>query len=109
MSLDYVKAGEPVKATTINSIIETIGGNQNMSPDLNVTTTSRGPQVYMPSKYGGPNNPLRHYLDTGKYVLSSGQFVKIVLGPTLDDCLGTFKYHVSHEEVCNPISAAIVF
>ena len=109
MSLDYVKAGEPVKATTINSIIETIGGNQSMSPDLNVTTTARGPQVYMPSKYGGPNNPLRHYLDTGKYVLSSGQFVKIVLGPTLDDCLGTFKYHVSQNEVCNPISAAIVF
>lgn len=109
MSLDYVKAGEPVKATTINSIIETIGGNQSMSPDLNVTTTPRGPQVHMPSKYGGPNNPLRHYLDTGKYVLSSGQFVKIVLGPTLDDCLGTFKYHVSQEEVCNPISAAVVF
>ena len=55
MSLDYVHKGEAVRASTINSIIDTIGGNQRMSPDLDVTTTARGPQVAMPSNYGGPN------------------------------------------------------
>lgn len=109
MSLDYVKKGESVKATTINSIIDTIGGNQRMSPDLNVTTTPRGAQVSMPSDFGGPNNPLNHYLDAGKYVLSGWPFVKLVLGPTLDDCLGVFNYHTVEGDVESPISAGIVF
>ena len=109
MSLDYVKKGESVKATTINSIIDTIGGNQRMSPDLNVTTTPRGAQVYMPADFGGPNNPLNHYLDTGKYTLSGWPFVQLVLGPTLDDCLGVFKYHTVEGDVACPISAGVVF
>lgn len=80
-----------------------------MSPDLNVTTTARGPKVSMPYKFGGPNNPLRHYLDTGKYVLSGATFTRIVLGPTFDDCLGVFRYHTVEGDVVNPISAAVVF
>lgn len=109
MSLDYVKKGEAVRASTVNSIIDAIGGNQSMSPDLNVTTTARGPKVSMPYKFGGPNSPLKHYLDTGKYVLSGATFTRIVLGPTFDDCLGVFRYHTVEGNVVNPISAAVVF
>lgn len=109
MSLDYVKKGESVKASTLNSIIDAIGGNQRMSPDLNVTTTTRGPQVSLPSNYGGPNTPLKHYLDTGVYMLSDWQYVNLVLGPTLDHCLDIFKFHDTEGNVINPISAAMIF
>ncbi|WP_407450905.1 hypothetical protein [Fibrobacter sp.] len=43
MSLEYVAKGQSVKASTVNSIIDAIGGNERMSPDLNVATTARGP------------------------------------------------------------------
>ena len=109
MSLDYVRKGEAVKASTVNSIIDTIGGNQNMSPDLNVTTTARGPQISMPSKYGGPNQKPDHILDVGRYQLSGWPMVKLQLGFKLDDCLGAIKYHRADGTTSTPVSAAVVY
>ena len=109
MSLDYVRKGEAVKASTVNSIIDTIGGNQSMSPDLNVTTTSRGPQISMPSKYGGPNQKPDHILDVGRYQLSGWPMVKLQLGFKLDDCLGAIKYHKADGTTSTPVSAAVVY
>ena len=109
MSLDYVRKGEAVKASTVNSIIDTIGGNQSMSPDLNVTTTSRGPQISMPSKYGGPNQKPDHILDVGRYMLSNWPMVKLQLGFKLDDCLGAIKYHRADGTTSTPVSAAVVY
>lgn len=62
MSLEYVSKGQSVQASTINSIIDAIGGNQTMSPDLEVITTSRGQKVSMPSKYGGKLSPNNYIL-----------------------------------------------
>ena len=109
MSLDYVRKGEAVKASTVNSIIDTIGGNQNMSPDLNVTTTARGPQISMPSKYGGPNQKPDHILDVGRYQLSGWPMVKFQLGFKLDNCLGAIKYHRADGTTSTPVSAAVVY
>ena len=109
MSLDYVHKGEAVKASTVNSIIDTIGGNQSMSPDLNVTTTSRGPQISMPSKYGGPNQKPDHILDVGRYQLSGWPMVKLQLGFKLDNCLGAIKYHRADGTTSTPVSAAVVY
>ena len=109
MSLDYVRKGEAVKASTVNSIIDTIGGNQSMSPDLNVTTTTRGPQISMPSKYGGPNQKSDHILDVGRYMLSNWPMVKLQLGFKLDDCLGAIKYHRADGTTSTPMSAAVVY
>lgn len=109
MSLDYVNKGESVKASTVNSIIDTLGGNQSMSPDLNVTTTSRGPQVSMPSKYGGPNQNPAQILELSRYMLSSWPMVAIQLGPTIKDCLNVIRYHGVNGDVIPSVSAAIVF
>ena len=109
MSLDYVRKGEAVKASTVNSIIDTIGGNQSMSPDLNVTTTARGPQISMPSKYGGPNQKPDHILDVGRYMLSNWPMVKLQLGFKLDDCLGAIKYHRADGTTSTPSYAAVVY
>ena len=109
MSLDYVRKGEAVKASTVNSIIDTIGGNQSMSPDLNVTTTTRGPQISMPSKYGGPNQKPDHILDAGRYMLSNWPMVKLQLGFKLEDCLGAIKYHRADGTTSTPSYAAVVY
>ena len=109
MSLDYVRKGEAVKASTVNSIIDTIGGNQSMSPDLNVTTTSRGPQISMPSKYGGPNQKPDHILDVGRYQLSGWPMVKLQLGFKLNDCLEAIQYHRADGTTSTPVSAAVVY
>ena len=109
MSMDYVHKGEAVKASTVNSIIEAIGGNQNMSPDLNVTTTAGGPQISMPSKYGGPNKKPDHILDVGRYQLSGWPMVKLQLGFKLDDCLGAFKYHRADGTTSTPSYAGVVY
>ena len=42
MALDYVKAGETVKASTVNSLVDAALGTQTPSPDLVYTTTPRG-------------------------------------------------------------------
>ena len=109
MSLDYVRKGEAVKASTVNSIIDTIGGNQSMSPDLNVTTTARGPQISMPSKYGGPNQKPDHILDVGRYQLSGWPMVKLQLGFKLNDCLGAIQYHKADGTTSTPVLAAVVY
>ena len=109
MSMDYVHKGEAVKASTVNSIIEAIGGNQNMSPDLNVTTTSRGPQISLPSSYGGPNKKPDHILDVGRYQLSGWPMVKLQLGFKLDDCLGAIKYHRADGTTITPSYAGVVY
>ena len=109
MSMDYVHKGEAVKASTVNSIIDAIGGNQNMSPDLNVTTTAGGPQISMPSKYGGPNKKPDHILDVGRYQLSGWPMVKLQLGFKLDDCLGAFKYHRADGTTSTPSYAGVVY
>lgn len=109
MSLDYVRKGEAVRASTVNSIIDTLGGNQRMSPDLNVTTTARGPQVSMPSNYGGPNQKPNNILDAGRYMLSSWPMVKLELGFTLNDCLGAIRYHRADGTTSTPVSAAVVY
>ena len=109
MSLDYVHKGEAVKASTVNSIIEAIGGNQNMSPDLNVTTTAGGPQISLPSSYGGPNKKPDHILDVGRYQLSGWPMIKLQLGFKLDDCLGVFKYHRADGTTSTPSYAGVVY
>lgn len=109
MSLDYVRQGEAVRASTVNSIIDAIGCNQRMSPDLNVTTTVRGPQVSMPSVYGGPNHKPDHILDVGRYMLSNWPMVKLELGFTLNDCLGAIRYHRADGTTSTPVSAVVVY
>ena len=109
MPMDYVHKGEAVKASTVNSIIDAIGGNQSMSPDLNVTTTSRGPQISLPSSYGGPNKKPDHILDVGRYQLSGWPMVKLQLGFKLDDCLGAFKYHRADGTTSTPSYAGVVY
>lgn len=109
MSLDYVNKGEAVKASTINSIIDTLGGNQMMSPDLNVTTTARGPQVSMPSNFGGPNHRPYEILELNRYMLSAWPMMMIQLGPQIDDCLGAIRLHKADGTTATSISAAVVF
>ena len=109
MSLDYVKKGEAVKASTVNSIIDAIGGNQRMSPDLNITTTTRGPQVSLPSNYGGPNNAKNQLLEVGKYQLSGWPMTQLMLGPEIEDCLGIIRLHKSDGTVQTSVSAAVIF
>ena len=64
-----------------------------MSPDLNVTTTARGPQVSMPSKFGGPNTKPNMLFDIGQYMLSDWPMMQIQAGVDLDHCLKTIRYH----------------
>ena len=109
MPMEYVRKGEAVKASTVNSIIEAIGGNQSMSPDLNVTTTAGGPQISMQSKYGGPNKKPDHILDVGRYQLSGWPMIKLQLGFKLDDCLGVFKYHRADGTTSTPSYAGVVY
>lgn len=109
MSLDYVKKGESVKASTVNSLIDAIGGNQRMSPDLNVTTTKNGPQVSLPSNYGGPNHKPNELLDVGRYQLSGWPMTQLFLGPEIDDCLNAIRLHKPDGTVQTSVSAAIVF
>lgn len=109
MSLDYVSKGESVKATTVNSLIDAVGGNERMSPDLNVTTTVRGPQVSMPSVYGGPNHKPEQLLEVGRYILSAWPMTKLLLGPEIEDCLKSMRYHTADGEVKNAISAAMIY
>ena len=109
MALEYVRAGETVKASTVNSLVDAALGTQTPSPDLVYTTTPHGTQMSLPSKYGKPNGPLVHYLDTEMCVLSGWQFVKLALGHELDDCLEVFKLHTADGEVANPVSAAVVY
>ena len=80
-----------------------------MSPDLNVTTTAGGPQISMPSKYGGPNKKPDHILDVGRYQLSGWPMVKLQLGFKLDDCLGVFKYHRADGTTSTPSYAGVVY
>lgn len=109
MSLDYVKTGETVKASTVNSLVDAVGGPRNPSPDIQFATTARGAQLWLPSNFGGPNRPLTHYLDIGRSVVSAWPFVKLALGTTLDDCLETIRLHTAESDVATPISAAVVF
>ena len=109
MSLDYVKKGEAVKASTVNSIINAIGGNQRMSPDLNVTTTARGPQISLPSNYGGPNRAQNELLEVGKYQLSGWPMTQLMLGPEIDDCLNSIRLHKPDGTVMTSVSAAVIF
>ena len=109
MSLDYVKKGEAVRASTVNSLIDAIGGNQRMSPDLNVTTTKNGPQVSLPSNYGGPNHKPNELLDVGRYQLSGWPMTQLFLGPEIDDCLNAIRLHKPDGTVQTSVSAAIVF
>jgi hypothetical protein len=109
MSLDYVRKGEAVRASTVNSIIDTLGGNQRMSPDLNVTTTARGPQVSMPSVYGGPNQRPYEILELNRYMLSGWPMMMIQLGPKIDDCLGAIRFHKADGTIATSVSAAVVF
>lgn len=109
MSLDYVSKGEAVKASTVNSLIDAVTGNERMSPDLDVTTTDVGPQVSMPSKFGGPNSKPRQLLEVGRYILSGWPMAKILLGPSIEDCLESMRYHAADGTVKNAVSAAVVY
>lgn len=80
-----------------------------MSPDLNVTTTARGPQVSLPSDYGGPNLKPDHILDVGRYMLSGWPMVKLELGFTIGDCLGAMRYYRADGTSSTPVSAAVVY
>ena len=109
MSLDYVKKGEAVRASTVNSLIDAIGGNQRMSPDLNVTTTKNGPQVSLPSNYGGPNHKPNELLDVGRYQLSGWPMTQLFLGPEIGDCLNAIRLHKPDGTVQTSVSAAVIF
>ena len=80
-----------------------------MSPDLNVTTTSQGPQISLPSSYGGPNKNPDHILDVGRYQYSGWPMVKLQLGFKLDDCLGAIKYHRADGTTSTPSYAGVVY
>ena len=108
MSLDYVKRGENVRASTINSLIDAVGGNETMSPDMEVVTTPRGPKFQLPGKYGSPNTRPRELLETGRYILSGWPMTQIQLGPEMESALKAIRYHKGDGEVKNPVSAAVV-
>lgn len=80
-----------------------------MSPDLNVTTTARGPQVSMPSNFGGPNHRPYEILELNRYMLSAWPMMMIQLGPEIDDCLGAIRLHKADGTTATSISAAVVF
>lgn len=109
MSLEYVSKGQSVRASTINSIIDAIGGNQTMSPDLEVTTTKGGQKVSMPSKYGGKLNPSDHILDQSNYMLSGWPMAQLNLGMEIQDCLGAIKVHKVDGSIDNATSAFVVY
>ena len=109
MSLDYVNKGETVKAGTINSLIDAVGGNERMSPDMEVTTTARGPKISMPSVYGGPNHRPSHILDQSRYMLSGWPMASLNLGAKMGDCLDAIKYHRLDGGVDSSLCAAIVY
>ena len=52
MSLDYVRGGEAVRASTVNSLIDAVAGGGAWSPDLIVTGTPKGPQFTAPTRFG---------------------------------------------------------
>ena len=52
MSLDYVRGGEAVRASTVNSLIDAVAGSGGQSPDLIGSGTPRGPQFTAPTRFG---------------------------------------------------------
>lgn len=109
MALEFVKAGEEVKASTVNSLVDAALGQQTPSPDLEFTTTAQGPQLAMPYRFGGPNIPPGRFLQSGRYVLSAWPMQKLALGAKIEHCLETFRYHAADGTTTSPISAAVVF
>ena len=93
MSLDYVKGGEPVRAGTINSLIDAVGGGGNQSPDMIMTGTPRGSQFVMPTDMGYTQLTSQSMFDLRNYTLSGWPMAKVQLGFSLNDALDAVRVH----------------
>lgn len=107
MSLDYVRAGEPVRSSTINSLIGAVAGGGNQSPDLIVTGTPRGPQFAAQAETGSVGLDWGSVFDVRNYNLSGWPMAKIKLGFSLEDALKAVRIH-GEDGVENPVSALVV-
>ena len=107
MSLDYVRAGEPVRSSTINSLIGAVAGGGNQSPDFMVTGTPRGPQFSKQAETGSTDIAWGSVFDVRNYNLSGWPMAKIKLGFSLGDALGAVRIH-GEDGVDNPVSALVV-
>ena len=108
MSLDYVKKGEPVRSSTVNSIIDAVAGGGNQSPDFIVTGTRGGPQIVMPSQVGYTQLTSQTIFDLKNYVLSGWPMAKVQMGFSLNDALGAVRVHTD-EGTSNAASAVVIF
>lgn len=108
MSLDYVRRGEAVKASTVNSLIEAVAGGGNQSPDLIVTGTPRGPQFAAPTQFGSTTFDKTMQYDQANYMLSGWPMTQLMLGTDEDMCLEGITVHKGKDAV-HPISAAVVY
>ena len=113
MALEKVRAGEAVKASTINSLVDSVVGTQTPSPDLQYTKTEKGTQVMLPSRFGGPNRGMGQLLEVGSCrlpgELSGWPFVSILAGSKIDDCLNSIRLHNSLGQTYGATSAAVIF
>lgn len=107
MSLDYVSRGDTVKASTVNSLIDAVGGGGNQSPDLIITGTKNGPQFVSPSKMGSKMLAKPMLFDVDNYILSGWPMARIQLGFDISSCLEGIKLH-SDNGTTTPISAVVV-
>ena len=107
MSLDYVRAGETVRSSTINSLIGAVAGGGNQSPDLIVTGTPRGPQFAKQAETGSVDLRWGTVFDVANYALSSWPMAKLKLGFGVDDCTGGVAIH-GGSGVKTAVSAVVV-
>ena len=107
MSLDYVRAGEPVRSSTVNSLIGAVAGGGNQSPDFMVTGTPRGPQFSKQAETGSVGLDWGSVFDVRNYTLSGWPMAKIKLGFSLGDALKAVRIH-GEDGVDNPVSAIVV-
>lgn len=107
--LTYVKSGETVKASTVNSLIDAVGGEQNPSPDLGFVNTQNGTQFTLPTSMKGLNGPVPVLFQGAAYMHSGWPFMQYQLGHTQEDCLAGIKLHDYDGKVYNTISAAQIW
>ena len=107
MSLDYVSSGEPVRSSTINSLIDAVGGGGNQSPDLIFTGTPNGPQVVSPTQMGNSDIQKQCLFDVRNYTLEGWPMTQIQLGFQLSDALDAVKVR-DEDGVLSAVSALMI-
>lgn len=107
--LTYVKSGETIRASTVNSLIDAVGGEQNPSPDLGFVNTPNGTQFTLPTSMKGVNGPVPVLFQAAQYMHSGWPFMQYQLGHTREDCLGGIKIHDSDGKIYDTISAAQIW